>query len=750
MARRSRLGISVVGALFLLAPIAACSEDSADEPAGPVTADGDYVHFEAGEHTVEFGGEEHKLVLPQAAQLRVTDAGIVPANFEDDDDLADILPELPYQAPGGGEQFYFVMTDRFANGNPDNDDAGLGDDPLVSGFDPTNEGFFLGGDIAGITENLDYIEGLGATAIWLTPPFKNQPVQGGEGEESAGYHGYWITDFTQIDPHYGTNDELQELIDEAHARDIKIYFDIITNHTADVISYEGGDYSYIPTTVEPYTDAEGNVIDTYALAGQEFPELDPQTSFPYVPVASDVVKVPEWLNDVTLYHNRGDSTWAGESVTYGDFSGLDDLMTENKVVVDGMAEIYKAWIDMGIDGFRIDTAKHVNFEFWEDWTVQISEHADDEFFMFGEVFDSNPEVLAKYPRQSRMDSVLDFAYQDSVLQYLNGADASVLSALFAKDALYTTPSSSPVDLPTFLGNHDMGRVGYLLQGAEKEKKSKLAHALLYLTRGQPVIYYGDEQGFVGNGGDKIARQPLFETQVPAYQSQELIDGSEFGSGPHTATDSAMYEAISELAWLRRERPGLSTGAQIELLSEGKTYAFSRVDPEDHIEYVVLVNSGDEEVTVDVATLTEGGAYTKLYSTDDEADLPGRVSSANDRYEFTVPAYGAVVYMAEGNVTPAADHIALGGRLNDANQMELVADVEESRYSQTSFFYRVVGTEEWVPLGTSAGPDARVFHDLAGVENGNLLEYRAVINGRTGASMLYLVGGPAPELPEGTE
>ncbi len=750
MARRSRLGMSVVGALFLLAPIAACSEDSVDEPAGPVTADGDYVHFEAGEHTVEFGGEEHRLVLPQAAQLRVTDAGIVPANFEDDDDLADVLPELPYQAPGGGEQFYFVMTDRFANGNPDNDDAGLGDDPLVSGFDPTNGGFFLGGDIAGITENLDYIEGLGATAIWLTPPFKNQPVQGGEGEESAGYHGYWITDFTQIDPHYGTNDELQELIDEAHARDIKIYFDIITNHTADVISYEGGDYSYIPTTVEPYTDAEGNVIDTYALAGQEFPELDPQTSFPYVPVASDVVKVPEWLNDVTLYHNRGDSTWAGESVTYGDFSGLDDLMTENKVVVDGMAEIYKAWIDMGIDGFRIDTAKHVNFEFWEDWTVQISEHADDEFFMFGEVFDSNPEILAKYPRQSQMDSVLDFAYQDSVLQYLNGADASVLSTLFAKDALYTTHSSSPVDLPTFLGNHDMGRVGYLLQGAEKEKKSKLAHALLYLTRGQPVIYYGDEQGFVGNGGDKIARQPLFETQVSAYQSQELIDGSEFGTGPHMATDSAMYETISELAWLRREQPGLSTGAQIELLSEGKTYAFSRVDPEDQIEYVVLVNSGDEEVTVDVTTLTEGGAYAKLYSTDDEADLPGRVSSANDNYEFTVPAYGAVVYMAEGNVTPAADDIALGGRLNDANQMELVADVEESRYSQTSFSYRVVGTEEWVPLGTSVGPDARIFHDLAGVENGNLLEYRAVINGNTGASMMYLVGGPAPELPEGAE
>ena len=105
---------------------------------------------------------------------------------------------------------------------------------------PTDKGFYHGGDIDGLVSQLDYIEGLGTTAIWLTPAFKNRPVQGVEPDISAGYHGYWITDFTQIDPHLGTNDDLRTLVDEAHARGIKVFFDIITNHTADVIGYAGG------------------------------------------------------------------------------------------------------------------------------------------------------------------------------------------------------------------------------------------------------------------------------------------------------------------------------------------------------------------------------------------------------------------------------------------------------------------------------------------------------------------------------
>jgi hypothetical protein len=114
------------------------------------------------------------------------------------------------------ERFYFVMADRFANGNTTNDNGGLTGGKLTTGFDPSDKAFYHGGDLAGITQKLDYIKGMGTTAIWLTPSFKNKPVQGKPGEESAGYHGYWITDFTQIDPHLGTNADMKALIDAAH------------------------------------------------------------------------------------------------------------------------------------------------------------------------------------------------------------------------------------------------------------------------------------------------------------------------------------------------------------------------------------------------------------------------------------------------------------------------------------------------------------------------------------------------------
>ena len=142
--------------------------------------------------------------------------------------------------PGVTDQdFYFVMGDRFANGDPANDQGGLTGDRLVTGFDPTAKGFYNGGDLDGLRSKLDYVQGLGTDAIWLTPIFKNKAVQLEDGP-SAGYHGYWITDFTQVDPHLGTNQDLAELVDAAHDRGMKVFFDIITNHTADVIGYGEG------------------------------------------------------------------------------------------------------------------------------------------------------------------------------------------------------------------------------------------------------------------------------------------------------------------------------------------------------------------------------------------------------------------------------------------------------------------------------------------------------------------------------
>ncbi|MDQ7078948.1 MAG: alpha-amylase family glycosyl hydrolase, partial [Robiginitomaculum sp.] len=135
------------------------------------------------------------------------------------------------------EVIYFLLPDRFENGDRANDTGGVKGGRLVNGFDPTNKGFFHGGDLKGLTQRLDYIQGLGATAIWLAPIYQNKAVQGAPGAESAGYHGYWITDFTKVDSHFGTNDDMRTFVDAAHKRGIKVYMDIVTNHTADVIAY---------------------------------------------------------------------------------------------------------------------------------------------------------------------------------------------------------------------------------------------------------------------------------------------------------------------------------------------------------------------------------------------------------------------------------------------------------------------------------------------------------------------------------
>src|SRR5688500_7398396 len=117
------------------------------------------------------------------------------------------------QRPSEDEIVYFVLPDRFENGDTANDGGGLQGDRLTTGFDPAHKGFYHGGDLKGLTRRLDYIQGLGATAIWLGPVYKNKPVQGGPGEETAGYHGYWITDFTAVDPHFGTDDDMRTLVD---------------------------------------------------------------------------------------------------------------------------------------------------------------------------------------------------------------------------------------------------------------------------------------------------------------------------------------------------------------------------------------------------------------------------------------------------------------------------------------------------------------------------------------------------------
>ncbi len=658
-----------------------------------------------------------------------------------------------------GERFYFVMTDRFANGDPSNDLGGLSGDRLETGFDPSDVGFFHGGDLQGIMDHLDYIEDLGTTAIWLTPSFKNKPVQGSGADASAGYHGYWVTDFTQIDPHLGTNAEMKALIDQAHGRGMKVFFDIITNHTADVITYEEGQFTYISKETEPYRDAEGNVFDDAEVANSpDFPELN-EDSFPYTPVfprpeaASE--KTPAWLNDVTNYHNRGDSTFSGESSTYGDFIGLDDLFTENPRVEQGMEEIYKAWADLGIDGFRIDTVKHVNLEFWQKFSPGLLEHAssigNDDFFMFAEVFDGNPEYLSTFTKAGKLQAALDFGFQGRAVAVANGGPTTGLADLFAADDHYTDADSNAYQLPTFLGNHDIGRIGSFAEGTtqrEKLKRDKFAHSLMYTLRGQPVVYYGDEQGFTGDGGDKAARQDMFASQSDQYNSDIVLGGPE-GSRDRYNPRAPMYRHIAKLAKLRSAHPALADGTQITRYASDKAgiFAVSRIDRDSNREYLVVANNSDEPAEASFTTSTKNGRFRPLLGegTSWRADQQGGITVQVP--PLSVHVLRATRVMTKPATPPDLAFVTPLDRGIVGGNAEIRAAVPQTTPVEVTYAYRPAGVSTWTPLGTDDNAPYRVFHDVSGIDRNMLVEYRAIakdISGRMSArSVLATVGDPPP-------
>ena len=639
------------------------------------------------------------------------------------------------RAPVTGENFYFVMADRFENGRTDNDTGRIPGGRLEHGFDPAARGFYHGGDLKGLLDRIDYIQGLGTTAIWLTPSFKNKAVQLPDGP-SAGYHGYWITDFTQIDPHLGTNAELKALVDAAHARGMSVFFDIITNHTADVIGYEEGQRQpYVSKDVEPYRTAFGNPFDDRDYAGtSSFPALSRTVSFPYTPNPPAEPKFPSWLDDVTLYHNRGDTTFVGENSYYGDFFGLDDLFTEHPRVVRGMIDIYKTWIrDMGIDGFRIDTMKHVNDEFWQAFAPEVLEYArrqgKREFFMFGEVFDTTKSFTSHFTTHDEVQAVIDFPFQAAAQNFAaRSTPASELQGFFAGDDWYTDADSNVYQLPTFLGNHDMGRIGMFVAQAnpgaadsELVARDRLAHELMYLSRGNPVIYYGDEQGFTGSGGDQFARQDMFASRTPDYLDDDLLGTTATHAQANFVSTHPLYQAIGGLARLTQRHDALRDGAQIHRFASSSVYAFSRLDRKHPHEYVVALNNSESTQTAAVPTYMERGWFEPVYG----AKGSLRSNSAG-RLSVTVPALSAVVYRAEDHVprSKRAPDISLRVPASGRDRVEIGADVSGSSFYEVTFYAR--DGKRWQAIGTDDNAPYRVFQDVADERPGTRIEYKAVV------------------------
>ena len=570
--------------------------------------------------------------------------------------VADYRARLPED-----EVIYFVLPDRFENGDAGNDRGGLQGDRLTTGFDPTGKGFFHGGDLKGLIKRLDYIQGLGATALWVAPVFQNKPVQGTPGHESAGYHGYWITDFTRVDSHLGTNADFKALVDAVHARGMKFYMDIVANHTADVL-YPAecagkNECPYRSIADYPYQRRGG--IGGAAINGgfnpRNFQALkDPNYAYTMqVRPAEKTIKVPAWLNDPIYYHNRGDSTFRGESSQMGDFVGLDDIFTENPRVIAGMIEIYGAWIDKyGVDGFRIDTAQHVNPEFWQTFVPAMLARAKargiPNFHIFGEVAtsDMDPAHTAVNTRVDKLPSVLDFAFTRAIVDVVTAkAGTDELAKLFRADALYEGGAQGALRLPTFLGNHDAGRFPSLLKSMglkasddELLRRDMLGHAMLLTLRGVPTIYSGDEQGFVGKGGDQDARQEMFASKVASYNEDKLLGTASTTAQANFDSAHPLYREIARLARVRTAHAALTRGLQRIRYAQEKPglFAVSRFDPRDGREMLLLFNTSASPIEQNVAVETRSQRFTSL-----AGDCP-TTAVAPGSVRVSVPALGYAV------------------------------------------------------------------------------------------------------------
>jgi glycosidase len=604
------------------------------------------------------------------------------------------------------------MTDRFANGDTTNDQGGLTDGSDVTGFDPTNPGYYHGGDLKGLTSKLNYIHSLGFTSIWITPPVSGQTVNQG----SADYHGYWGKDFTTIDPHLGTEADFKNLVDTAHNLGMKVILDIVINHTGDYNYYPGGTTAYLDLNKYPYKDCNGKPFDITKVADTSaFPKLCLNKSFPYIPQIAPgdaQIRKPAFLNDLTNYHNRGNTNFDGISDLYGDFDGLDDLFTEKPEVLNGEISLWDSWITrFKIDGFRIDTARYVNPEFWNKFIPSVLSTAKANgipgFAIFGEITETDPSLTSDFVINQSFPSVLDFPFQSVAQRYVTVSNtANQLAQFYNTDDYYTSATSSAYNLVTFLGNHDMGRIGNFIATADPNGSNEeltaideFAQGFLLLMRGAPTVYYGDEIGMTGTGGDQAARQDMFPTQVTSWQNELRIGSTPIGNGDGFAVKDPLQNTISTFNQLLANYPDLKTGTAQVKYGTGSVFAVARFSGTN--EYLEVFNDSSDIQSASIP-VTVGGKWDSIYGGSNTYD------ESNGSLKLNIPPYGITVLKSENNYqAPSNEKIILQPQSEDGNVpnwIQLTASVPGNSYNQITFDASSDG-KNWQSLGTT---DRRSF------------------------------------------
>lgn len=544
---------------------------------------------------------------------------------------------------------YFVMTDRFLDGDPQNNSPSECD-PALYDLQQKDIGRYHGGDLRGLEQTLasGYFNNLGITALWLTPVVKNVWRSGYDlGGSKTGYHGYWTQDWLDIDPHlisrksltgdlYSDNAEgrmkhYRDFVKLAHSKGIKVIQDVVLNHAGPVFYYDANDNDKFDVSkqeewIQPFKDAGYYENAQWA----DVPKWNLNRTQPDGPRRLLGAKIPTTgiLSELEVYGRKGFSSDSlgksdGEEVTC-DFFSLRDFWTAPDAtyfdaLVDEFVTIYHFYLtSVGVDGLRIDTVKHVHHQFWDAFTARLRIKLGSEAvekLLFGEIYDGNPEVLGRYtwpsdwPKNTRpvLDSVLDFNFCFSAREYLrkpgnNFGSPSALEKSFkirtAKSEsgrAFYNPNPGPDGLNsqqkiiTFIENHD-GLNRFRVSGIS-ERRNRLAQALLLVAPGIPCLYYGaefsllDEEGKIGEDGE-TGRMMFIKKR----------------GGPSIAEikNSATFKEISALTALRQRLPVLTTGKWLPLwVDSGETkqddgiFAFARASDDGDSFAVIAMNASPE-------------------------------------------------------------------------------------------------------------------------------------------------------------
>lgn len=506
--------------------------------------------------------------------------------------------------PFSQEAVYFVMTDRFVDGDPSNNFEQQGGEfptfglPLVGENGETAYVGYMGGDLKGVLNNAQYIKDMGFTAVWLTPILDNpdEAFSGGEpitfggafkDGGKTGYHGYWADNFYKIDEHLpseglGYKEYTQQM---REGFGLKSVLDIVANHGTPSFSMPVDQ----PKFGELY-DIDGKLVADHQNLATE--DLDPNNP----------------LHD--FFHK------------FPDILQLSNLDETNSKVQQYLINSYLYWIEQGADAFRIDTIRHVPHAFWKQMADVVREKHPN-FFMFGESFNYDANFIAQHTQLKNGGiSVLDFPQQKAIVSVFENPQsdyAELENVLFLSHGPYV----NPYELTTFYDNHDMPRMNASDDGFID------ANNWLFTSRGIPVIYQGSELGFMRGKAEHQGNRN--------YLGQENIE---------QAKTHPIHAALSKIANVRKAIPALQNGLQVNIELAGNKAAFYRVLVKDGVSQtaLVLLNKGDSAVDFNVTQYMQAGRWVSQLS-DDTVNI----NNAKLQLESQVNAHSAQVWVREGEI-----------------------------------------------------------------------------------------------------